>query len=186
MNIVLIGMRGSGKTTVGELLAKKLNRDLIETDALIVAKAGMSIAEIVEKHGWEHFRDLESEIAKEMAIVDNALIATGGGVVVRWKNIERLKKNGMLIYLKTDVDTLVSRIGNDPNRPALTKKKSLRDELTQVLQVRRSLYERAADKIIETNSMSPEETANAIIPEVTNLLHLGGDLYLTPREKQYD
>lgn len=186
MNIVIIGMRGSGKTTVGKALSKKLERQFIEMDEIVVEKAGMSIPEIVAKHGWEYFRNLESEVAREVTVFENSVIATGGGVVVRPENVEVLKQHSILIYLKAKVDVLVSRIGKDPNRPPLTNKKSLKGEMSEVLQSRHSLYEKAANKIIETNSMSPEETANAIIPEVINLLHLGGDLYLTPREKQYD
>lgn len=183
MNIVLIGMRGSGKTTVGKLLAKLLRRRFIEMDAMIVEKARTSIPEIVEKHGWEHFRDLESEVAKDMAMLNNAVIATGGGVVVLPQNIEKLKTNGILIYLKAGVDTLVFRMGEDPNRPPLTNKESLKDEVSEVLQNRRSLYEKAANKTIETDTIDPEETANVISTEVTNLVHLEGGTLLAPREK---
>ncbi len=121
MNIVLIGMRGSGKTTVGKILARKLGRELVEMDELITQKAGLAIPEIVEKYGWSKFRDIEEEITSEVAGRDNIVNATGGGVVTREKNIAKLKKNGVLVWLKASVDTLVKRIGEDSERPLLVR-----------------------------------------------------------------
>ena len=111
MNIVLIGMRGSGKTTVGKILARKLDRELVEMDELIAHKAGLSIAEIVEKHGWEKFRDIEEEITGEVAGRDDIVNAAGGGVVTREKNTAELKKNGILVWLTASLNTLLERIG---------------------------------------------------------------------------
>ena len=107
MNIVLIGMRGSGKTTVGKILARKLGRELIEMDELIIQRAGLSITEIVARYGWSKFRDVEEEIVSDVAGLNNIVNATGGGVVTKEKNIVQLKKNGVLVWLKASVDTLV-------------------------------------------------------------------------------
>lgn len=165
-NIVLIGMRGSGKTTIAKLLAQKLQRDYLELDELIVAKNGMSIPEIVEKHGWNYFRDQESSVVEEVSSRGDTIISTGGGVVMRPQNIEALKKNGVLVFLSASVAVLSDRIGDDPNRPALTKNKSQKAELGEVLQQRKKLYEDAADIIVSTDTLCQEDVADRIISKM--------------------
>jgi shikimate dehydrogenase len=161
MNIVLIGMRGSGKTAVGKVLAQKLGRELIEMDELITEKAGLSIPQIVEKHGWERFRDLEEELTAEVAKRDNIVNATGGGVVVREPNVSRLKQNGLLVWLTASTDTLLQRVGEDDQRPSLTGK-SQREDLEITLAERQPLYQRAADITIGTENKTPEAVAELI------------------------
>lgn len=153
MNLVLIGMRGSGKTTVAELLSKKLNRKFMETDKLLVKKAKITIPEIVSKYGWDHFRDLESEIIKDVCSHDKAVISTGGGVVVRQENINVLKKNSRIIYLSAKTETLWKRIGSDPNRPSLSGKQG-KDDLQTVLNQRKKLYLKTADYVLRTDGKS--------------------------------
>jgi len=161
MNIVLIGMRGSGKTTVGKLLAKKLDRQFIEMDELIVQRVGLDIPEIVKQYGWEKFRQVEAEITQEVAELDDVVNATGGGVVTREENIGELKKKGRLVWLKANTDTLLQRIGNDQYRPSLTGK-SPREDLETVLAERTPIYERVADFIINTETKRPQEVAEVI------------------------
>jgi len=161
MNIVLIGMRGSGKTAVGKILAKKLSRELIEMDELIVRKAGLSIPKIVSQHGWERFRDIEEEITAEVAKRDNIVNATGGGVVVREPNIIKLKQSGLLVWLTASVDTLSKRIGKDDSRPLL-KGKTRREDLKITLAERQPLYQKAADITIDTENKTPEAVADII------------------------
>jgi len=161
MNIVLIGMRGSGKTAVGKILAQKLGRELIEMDELIVSKAGLSIPEIVARHGWESFRDLEEEVVAKLSKRDNIVNATGGGVVVREPNITRLKQNGLLVWLTANVDTLLQRIGEDESRPLL-KGKTRREDMEITLAERQSLYRKAADIAIDTENKTPEAIAETI------------------------
>lgn len=161
MNIVLIGMRGSGKTAVGRILAQKLGRELIEMDELIVSKAGLSIPEIVARHGWERFRDLEEEVVAKLSKRDNIVNATGGGVVVREPNITRLKQNGLLVWLTANVDTLLQRIGEDESRPLL-KGKTRREDMEITLAERQSLYRKAADIAIDTENRTPEAIAETI------------------------
>jgi shikimate kinase len=163
MNIVLIGMRGSGKTTVGRILALKLGREFIEMDELIARKAGLSIPEIVKKYGWTKFRELEEEITSEVARRDNIINASGGGVVTRENNVVKLKKNGVLVWLQADVDTLVSRIGDDTNRPPLVNGKSRREDMELTFKERKPLYQKAADFVVNTENKAPEEAAEAII-----------------------
>lgn len=162
-NIVLIGMRGSGKTTVAKILSQKLNRDYLELDEMMVEKMGMSVSEIVEKYGWDYFRDKESEIASDVSLYHDKIISTGGGIVTRSKNVENLKKNGVLILLNASAETLLSRIGNDSNRPFLTNKKTRREEIEELLKQRKSLYEQAADEIINTDNMNAELVADEIL-----------------------
>lgn len=165
MNIVLIGMRGSGKTTVGKLLAQHLKKDFIAVDELVAKKAGMTIAQIVEEYGWEYFRDLESKVTKEISQKDNVIIAAGGGVVVRPKNVKALKEHGKLFWLTVNIDTLLKRIGNDANRPSLTGK-SPKEDMEEIQKQRQKLYEQAADVIIDTENVTPREVMEEII---TNL-----------------
>lgn len=165
-NIVLIGMRGSGKTTVAKLLSKKLNREYLELDELMVKKVGMSIPEIIEKHGWDYFRDQESTIAEEVSIYSDKIISTGGGIVTRSKNIDALKQNGFVVLLSASAGVLSDRIGEDPNRPALTSKKTRREEMEELLKQRERLYMDAADVVIDTNQLKPEDVVNQILQKI--------------------
>jgi len=170
MNIVLIGMRGSGKTTVGKILAQKLGREFIEMDELITRKAGFGIPEIVEKQGWEKFREIEEEVTGEAAGRDNIINASGGGVVTRDNNIIKLKKSGVLVWLQADVDTLVNRVGEDTDRPPLGKGRNRREDMETTLKERKPLYQQAADLTINTENKTPEEVAGLVI----NLLTIRG------------
>ena len=120
MNIVLIGYRGTGKSTVGRLLAARLGRDLVSTDAEIVKRAKRTIPEIVAQDGWEYFRNLESDICRELASRDQLVIDTGGGAILRAQNVEALKKNSIVFWLTASVETIAKRIGGDNQRPSLT------------------------------------------------------------------
>lgn len=163
MNIVLIGYRGTGKSEVGKLLSERLGMECIGMDARIVEKAGMPIPEIVEKHGWSGFRDVESEIARELSALDNIIIDTGGGVIERDENIDALGKNAQIFWLKASVDVIVSRIQGDTQRPSLTEGKSFTDEVAEVLEQRIPKYGNAADYEIDTDLISPAEVADKII-----------------------
>lgn len=170
MNIVLIGIRGSGKTTVGKILARKLGRELVEMDELITRKAGLSISEIVERYGWAKFRDIEEELTSEVAGRDNIINASGGGVVTREKNIATLKKKGVMVWLQAGVDTLVKRIGEDSERPPLVSDRTQREDMEITLKERKPLYQQAADLAINTENKTPEEVADLVI----NLLTIRG------------
>jgi shikimate kinase len=163
MNIVLIGYRGTGKSVVGELLAARLRMQCIGMDAEIVKRAGMSIPEIVEKHGWRKFRDIESEEARELSGFDNIVIDTGGGVIERPENIEALKTNSRIFWLKASVDRIVSRIQGGTERPALTAGKTFTEEVTEVLERRIPKYKNAAQYEIDTDELTPEQVADRII-----------------------
>ncbi len=139
--IYLIGPRACGKTTVGRVVAKALQFDFYDSDAVILEKAGCAISSFVEYNGWDAFRDLETKVLKSLSELDNVVVSCGGGIVVRTENIEILKE-GFTVYLKTDVDTLVNRLSANPEhgqRPSLTGK-PLAEEVREVLEERESLY----------------------------------------------
>jgi shikimate kinase len=163
MNIVLIGYRGTGKSTVGRLLAARLGRALVSTDAEIVKRANRTIPEIVAQEGWEYFRNLESEICRELADRDKLVIDTGGGAILRTQNVEALKKNGTLFWLTASVETIVKRIGGDNQRPSLTGAKSFVEEVQDVLQERTPKYQAAADHKIATDDRSIDQLVGALL-----------------------
>jgi shikimate kinase len=163
MNVVLIGYRGTGKSTVGKLVAERLGRVLVSTDAEIVKLAVQNIPEIVEQHGWEYFRDLETKICQDLAGRDGVVIDTGGGAILRSQNVERLKCTGKLFWLTAPVETIAKRIGADTQRPSLTGTKSFTDEIQDVLRERTPRYQAAADYIIETDGKSTTQVADEIL-----------------------
>ena len=163
MNIVLIGYRGAGKSSVGRLLATRLGRDFVSTDAEIVKRAHRTIPEIVAQDGWEHFRDLESDICRELAGRDHLVIDTGGGAILRAQNVEALKKNGTLCWLEASVGTITKRIGGDYQRPSLTETKSFINEIQDVLRERTPKYQAAADHIITTDSRSINQLVEILL-----------------------
>ncbi len=163
MNIVLIGYRGAGKSVVGRLLAKRVGMEYIGMDAAIVKRAGMPIPEIVEKHGWPGFRDMESAEARELAGRDNLIIDTGGGIIERPENIQTLRKNATIFWLKARVETIVARIQGGTERPALTAGKTFTEEVEEVLARRIPKYKDAANFEVETDQLTPEQIVGIII-----------------------
>ena len=105
-NIILCGMPGAGKTTIGKLLAEKLGRKFVDTDDLIREKCGCEISEIFEKHGEKYFRDIESQVIAEISKNTCLVIATGGGAVLREENADALRQNGRLVFLDADITQL--------------------------------------------------------------------------------
>ena len=166
MNIVLIGYRGTGKTSVGKLLAGRLGRQLVSTDAEVIRRAALSVPEIVKQFGWDRFRDLESEVCLELGGKDRLIIDTGGGVILRHQNVDRLKANGVLFWLTAAVRTITERIGGDTQRPSLTGAKSFTDEVEEVLREREPRYKAAADHVIQTDGRSLVQVADAILAHV--------------------
>jgi shikimate kinase len=163
MNIVLIGYRGTGKSTVGRLLAARLGREFVSTDVEIVKRAQRTIPEIVAQQGWDYFRDLESDICRELASRDQLVIDTGGGAILRAQNVEALKKDGTLFWLTASVETIAKRIGGDNQRPSLTGTKSFIDEIQDVLQERTPKYSAAADHIIRTDNRSINQLVETLL-----------------------
>ena len=163
MNLVLIGYRGTGKSTVAELLATKLGWKAISTDAQIVEKAQRSIPDIVASDGWEHFRRLETEMCLVLKDRDQLIIDTGGGLILRPENVEALKPNSLIFWLTATVPTIARRIADDTQRPALTAGKTFVEEIREVLTERTPKYQAAADHTVATDDLSPEEIASRIL-----------------------
>ena len=160
-NIVLMGYRGSGKTHTARCLAKKLNRKMLGTDKEIEKKVG-KINDFVKKNGWKKFRDVESKVIENIK-GDNLIIDCGGGFVERGKNIRNLKRNSIIIWLKTSPEQIRKRIKGGKERPSLTGTKSFLDEIEEVLQKRIPLYKKAADYEVDTNNKSVEQVGNKIL-----------------------
>lgn len=163
MNLILIGYRGTGKSTVAKILSERFQARLISTDEVIITKTGMSVPEIVESKGWDYFRELESGVIKEISNEDDCIIDAGGGVVLKNENIKNLKKNSKIVLLKTEPKIIAERIKDDTQRPSLTEEKSFIDEINEVLKERKPLYEKAADFSVDTSNLTPEEVALKII-----------------------
>ena len=163
MNIVLIGYRGTGKSSVGKILAARLGRELVSTDEEIIRRTGQSIPDLVARHGWDYFRDRESEVCRDLAERDHLIVDTGGGAVLRPENVEALKRNGHCFWLTASVKTIATRIGGDTQRPSLTGSKSFVEEIEEVLNERKPKYQAAADHIILTDDRSIEELVNTIL-----------------------
>lgn len=161
MNIYLIGFRGSGKTTLGKILAKELKKNFIDIDKLIEKKESKSIAEIFKEKGEEYFRKVETLILKEVASKDNQIISTGGGIVISEENRKIIQENGITIYLTADIETTYKRIKSDNNRPQLTDKDPL-EEIKFLIEKRKPLYEKLANYTIDTSKLKIEECVKKI------------------------
>ena len=164
MNIVLLGYRGTGKSTVAKYLARKLGRNVYRTDDLIVEAAGKPIPRIVEEDGWPRFREIEAEVVREVCSrAEDAIIDCGGGVVLNDENTARLKKRGRAVLLTASLEALMGRIRQDPNRPPLKEGLSFEEEQRLILAEREEKYRAAADVVVDTTHHTPDKTALEII-----------------------
>ena len=163
MNIVLIGLRGSGKTEIAKILSKKLEWNFIDIDEEIENSQNMKISEIIEKHGWEYFRKKETEATTKASESEKTIISTGGGVVTNQKNINALKKTGKIIYLKRTPEDCIKWIKDDPNRPSLTGNKDQLEDLKKIYEDRKDLYENAADITFERSDDLEKDSDEIII-----------------------
>jgi shikimate kinase len=123
----------------------------------------MAVPEIVEREGWPGFRDRESRVAEDLAGRDNIVIDCGGGVIERPENVEALRSNGRVFWLKAEVDVIVERIRDDTQRPALVEGRTFTDEVREVLERRTPMYRSAADCEIDTGGLTPDEVADRIV-----------------------
>ncbi len=161
MNISLIGMMGSGKTCIGELLAKLLNMSFVDTDEQIIKSEKTSINQIFAQKGETYFREIETATLKNVLNFNNQIISTGGGIIKSDENLSLLKEKSVVFYLKASPDILFERIKNNKERPLLNVE-NMKDKIKTILQERISQYEKA-QYIIVTDDKSPIEIANEII-----------------------
>ena len=164
-NIVLTGMMGAGKSTIGKALSKILkDYTFIDVDNVIVDIEGMTISEIFEKKSEEYFRIIEKEIIQELSQEEDLIIALGGGAYENKETREILEENCKVIYLKSTVDRLFNRIKDDKNRPLL-QCENPKSKLKELLKLREPNYLKA-EYIIETDNKNIDEITKEIIEMV--------------------
>lgn len=164
-NIFLVGPMGAGKTSIGKRLSKRLKRDFVDSDRVLEERTGVSITTIFELEGEEGFRMRETKVLRDLAKLDHAVIATGGGIVVRDINRPLLKESGTVIYLQASVDTQLKRTRHDKKRPLL-QTNNRRDKLLALAKQRNPLYEDLADIIVCTDSQSISNSISQIIRQL--------------------
>ena len=171
MNLILIGYRGTGKSTVGKLTAQKLKRKFIDVDDFIEKQEKKTIKEIFDLGGEELFRSTERNAIVKLSRLDNMVLAPGGGAVLNEENMANLKRNGFLILLEADADTINGRLNNDPDkstqRPSLTEKSPL-EEIKHVLAVRHDLYQKNANVVINSSSETIEQISEKVFTMFNN------------------
>jgi shikimate kinase len=170
--LTLVGYRGTGKTTVGRLLARTMNRRFVDIDLEIEERSGRSIAAMFAELGEAAFRDWEERtLADVFEQYPEAVVATGGGSVMREHNRRRMRAFGQIVWLTADADELARRLRADECgqsiRPALTSMGVI-EEIEHVLRERTPIYAGLADLIIDTGDRSPEEVASAVLPGVAS------------------
>ena len=158
--IVLVGPMGAGKTTVGQLLAKKLKLPFLDTDATIEQRTGADIPWIFDVEGEEGFRDRESQALADLLALPSGVIATGGGIVMRPANLELLKQH-YVVYLKTSLAEQIKRTNNDRKRPLLQtgRRESV---LAELIAIRDPLYQSVATQIVETDGANSRNIAGKL------------------------
>jgi shikimate kinase len=165
LNVIFIGPPGSGKTSVGQILALRTGRRFFDTDRLIEEENGNLVAEIFSSHGETHFRQLEANLLEEIANKkwSDVILATGGGIIVTPGNIERLEAIGHVVCLLAEPSCLAARLGADQSRPLLLadNHEGKVKRLTDLLETRMPLYRRAT-YTIETAGLNPEEVAKKV------------------------
>ncbi len=152
MNIVLTGMRASGKTSLGKELAKELGWNFVDIDHLIEDRVNKKIDHYVKEVGWKKFRALEHEIALECAELNNTIISTGGGTMMNPKSAAALKKTGFIVLLTCPLEILQKNLGASYERPSLTGEKSALEELQEIWEKRQETYHAVADLTHDTSS----------------------------------
>ena len=162
MNIVLCGMMGVGKSSVGVRVAERTGRMWYDTDVVISDRHGR-ISDIFEFYGEAHFRALETEIVRELSARDGLVISTGGGLVLKPENNELLKKNGKIFFLRASFETLLKRVRADETRPLLKNTGKTAETLGKLLKERTPVYEHVADYIIDTDGRTVQEIADEIV-----------------------
>lgn len=172
-NIVLIGYRCTGKTSVGKKLAEMLKIPFYDTDDLIKKETGAAVPELVVKNGWPFFRAKEREIIARLADLEGSVLALGGGAVGDARNLERLKRNGVFVWLRADTEVIAARMVRDPagpeQRPSLTGSDPIA-EIEDVLRQRLADYEKAADFMIDTSAIDIDAVAERIRERLENRL----------------
>ncbi len=160
MNIWLIGMMGSGKTTVGRLLAGERDMDFRDVDSIISTRVAATISELWQRTGEEGFRALEADVVEELATGAGAVIASGGGAVLAEANRQAMRRSGTVIWLQASADVLAARLVGATDRPLLADDGTA--PLAELLNERLGAYEDAAHHLVDTTSLTPVEVVDKI------------------------
>jgi shikimate kinase len=160
-NIVLTGFMGTGKSTVGKELSKRLNMRFVDMDEEIEAAEQMKISEIFSLHGESHFRDIETAMIKKLSQENNLIISTGGGAVLRDENMEFLRENGIVFCLAAAPETILERTSGNKNRPLL-QVENPKEKISELLACRKPFYDKAGI-IVETDDKTPMQVAEEIM-----------------------
>jgi Shikimate kinase len=167
-SIILIGMMGAGKSSVGRCLHRRTGLALHDTDEIVTSKFGMSIPEIFAEHGEKKFREAETEALRRVQTEQQTIIITGGGIVLRKENVEILRSQAAIVWLDGDEETLFARATRKRNRPLLHTKNP-RKAFSQILGLRRPLYANIADIRVDTSVLTDEEVAVAIVAKLRRM-----------------
>ena len=160
-NVILIGFMGTGKTSAGKLIARSLGFDFVDTDELIVERAGKPITEIFEEVGQAGFREVESAVLADLKGSDSSVISTGGGIVTVPENVAALQALGMVVWLDASADAIFERVSGNNERPLLQTEDPL-GTIREMLDQRTELYEAAADQRVDTEGLHQDELAYGV------------------------
>ncbi len=165
-SIALIGFMGTGKTAVGKALAEKLGKEFFELDLLIKKKSGKTIPAIFKEDGEISFREFEIEVVKEVSQQRNAVIACGGGVILNKINIDRLRKEAVIVYLTASPRVILRRISRDTDERPLLAVANPTLTIKDLLRFRRPFYERAADVTVNTSRLDIDSVVRQITAKI--------------------
>jgi len=165
-NIVLTGFMGTGKTAVGRELSRLLNMKIVDVDTEIEKSRQMTINEIFKQSGELRFREMETEMIRELSERKDVIISTGGGAVLRQENVDVLRKQGIIVCLMATPETILKRTSHSSNRPLLQVEDPF-EKIKELLDFRRPFYEKA-DVMIDTDGKTPRQIAEEIIDKINN------------------
>lgn len=161
-NIFLIGFMGCGKSTVSAVLHKQYGMEVMEMDQIIVDREGMSIPDIFATYGESYFREIETKLLMEMESKMNVVVSCGGGVPMRERNVEEMRKNGKIVLLTARPETILERVKDNHDRPLLENNMTV-EYIAELMEKRREKYEAAADLIVETDGKNAREICREIV-----------------------
>jgi shikimate kinase len=168
VNLYLIGMMGSGKTTVGELLAAELDYQFFDTDAVIEQVAGQTISQIFAEAGETEFRNLETQVLAELCAYKRLTIATGGGIVLRQQNWSYLR-HGIVVWLDVSIDQIHTRLKGDASRPLLQTDNPI-EKLQSLMDQRQPLYKQADVRVEYMPGSTPNQVATQVLERIRQVI----------------
>lgn len=166
-NIMLIGFMATGKSTIARRMCRDYQMKIVEMDVEIEKKEGRKISDIFSKNGEAYFRNLETELLRDINEKEDQVVSCGGGVVLRKENVELMKRNGVVVLLTASPEIILERVKRNNNRPLLEGKKNIAD-IKQMLEERKDKYMEAADIIISTDGKDIKTVCKEIMKKIEN------------------